>query len=148
VPVSRDLSWARRLKYVRRFVIAGYTRELLRDLSLLDVEDIEAGSELHIARTDLYSAIEALYAAHILTDAHILALNLYYMGNFQNQLMHVPNIEALLSFALKQITHYAGHEYSDAAFIQRALLRYPKYKTIREALMQNLEKMGDTFELA
>lgn len=123
--------------------MAGYVKELLQDQSLFDGEDMEAGSELHIARIDLYSSLEALYKKGVLDDRHLIALNLYYLGDHRAQLLTVPDVEALLSFAMRQLAEFSG--YTDELFIKHALTRYPKYATLEKVFIRNLEKIGETF---
>ncbi len=122
--------------------MAGYLRELLRDITLVDHEEVEAGSESHIARIDIYNGIEALYAQGVLQDTHILALNNYFIGDSHWQL--VPGIQELLSFALKQLEHKVGSEYTDESFIKRCLTKYPKYAKMQQVLVNDLIQMGDT----
>lgn len=126
--------------------MAGYVRELLRDLSLTDEEELGAGSDWHVHRIDLYEAITRLYDRGTLDDRHILALEKYYLGDSGWQT--IPGIDELLSFALKQIEQYAGVEYTDEVFIKRCLTKYPNYSRIEQALVKNLIRLGDTFELA
>jgi len=105
---------------------------------------MEAGSDLHVTRIDLYHTLDTLYKKGVLDDRHILSLDLYFTKCIG--LRNIPDVETLLSFALKQLAEHSG--YTDEVFIKRALSKYPKWSTIKNALVQNVEKLGDTFELA
>lgn len=127
--------------------MSGYVRELLRDCSLYDHENIGVGSELHIKYIDLYHALDKLYKQGLIDDRHVLALDFYYHGDMVGQLHKVSGVQELLSFVLAQIANEAGYEYSDESFVSLALTQhYPQYKRSEVAFVRNLQKYGDTFD--